>query len=42
MSEAIKGYYKVPFRQVYCETIGGWLASVWQCHVVYRILPRKL
>jgi hypothetical protein len=36
------GYYKVPFRQVYCETLRHWLASVILCHVVYRLAPPKL
>lgn len=36
---SIDDYYKVPFRQVYCETIWGWLASVWRCHVIYRLRP---
>lgn len=35
----MKGYYKVPFRQVYCETLRGWLAEVILCHIVYRIQP---
>ena len=38
----VKGYYKVPFRQVYCETLRQWLASVILCHVVYRLDPPKL
>ena len=38
----MKGYYKVPFRQVYCETIRQWLASLILCHVVYRLDPPKL
>lgn len=35
----MKGYYKVPGREVYCETLRGWLASVILCHVVYRLSP---
>lgn len=35
----MKGYYKVPFRQVYCETIRCWLAETIYCHVVLRINP---
>ena len=33
----MKGYYKVPFRQVYCETLRVWAASVIYCHVVLRL-----
>ena len=35
----MKGYYKVPFRQVYCETIRLWLAAVIRCFVVYKLDP---
>lgn len=35
----LKGYYKVPFRQVYCETIRGWIAETIYCHVVLKIDP---
>lgn len=38
----MKGYYKVPFRHVYCETLRLWLASVIECHVVYRLRPPNL
>jgi len=38
----IKGYYKVPFRRVYCETIRQWLASIVLCFVVYKLDPPKL
>ena len=33
----MKGYYKVPFRQVYCETLRVWIASVIYCHIVLRL-----
>jgi hypothetical protein len=35
----MKGYYRVPFRQVYCETLRTWAAAVILCHVVYRLAP---
>lgn len=34
--------YKVPFRQVYTETIRQWIAETILCHVVYRISPPVL
>lgn len=33
----MKGYYKVPFRQVYCDTLREWLASVIECHVILKL-----
>lgn len=31
--------WKVPFRQVYCDTLLTWLrATIW-CHVVLRLYP---
>jgi hypothetical protein len=38
----MKGFYKVPFRQVYCETIRQWLASVVLSFVVYKLNPPNL
>ena len=38
----MKGYYKVPFREVYCYSIRTWLAAVIRCHVVSRLDPPKL
>jgi hypothetical protein len=38
----MKGFYKVPFRQVYCSTLRQWLASVLLCHVVYKLDPPVL
>ncbi|SOD42383.1 hypothetical protein SAMN06298226_2722 [Nitrosovibrio sp. Nv4] len=35
----MKGYYKVPFRKVYCETLRLWLAATINCHVVLRLAP---
>lgn len=29
--KALSEYYKVPFRDVYCETGGGWLAACIRC-----------
>lgn len=33
------GYYKVLRRQVYCETLRGWLAEMIYCHIVLRLRP---
>jgi len=41
-SSRLKGYYKVPFRDVHCETLRQWVASIILCHIVYRIDPPKL
>ena len=38
----MKGYYKVPGRQVYCETLRQWLAEVVLCFVVYKLAPPVL
>ena len=38
----MKGYWKVPFRQVYCESLRIWLAEVIHCHVYYRLNHPKL
>jgi hypothetical protein len=38
----MKGYYKVPARDVYCETLRHWLASAILCHIVYRLMPPVL
>lgn len=38
----MKGYWKVPFRQVYCESFRGWIAETIYCHVCLRIDPPKL
>jgi hypothetical protein len=37
----MKGFYKVPFRQVFCGSLRSWLASVIECHVVLRLDPPK-
>lgn len=39
---ALKDYYKVPGRQVYCATLRLWLASTILSHVVYRLAPPPL
>lgn len=31
--------WKVPGRQVYCETFGVWLKTCFYCHVWLRIRP---
>lgn len=38
----MKGYYKVPAREVYCGSLRGWVASVFHCHVWLRIFPPNL
>lgn len=38
----MKGYYKVPFRQVYCPTLRQVIAQTIYCHVVIRLDPVKL
>ena len=35
----MKGYYKVPFRQVYCESFRMWVASCVEIFVVYKLRP---
>jgi hypothetical protein len=30
---------KVPFRQVYCDSVGSWLKAVLWCHVVIKVFP---
>lgn len=35
----MKGYHKVPFRQVYCGSIRRWLASVVRSFIVYKLDP---
>jgi len=40
--DPMKGYYKVPFRQVYCETFRDWLSELIYCHVCLRLSPPKL
>lgn len=31
--------WKVPFRQVYCDTFGAWLRAVLWCFVVLKVFP---
>lgn len=38
----LSSYWKVPFRQVYCETFRVWLAEVIHCHVVLKLNPPNL
>lgn len=37
----MKGYIKVPFPQVYCDSWRSWLAELILCHVVYKLSPPK-
>jgi len=41
-SGKMKGYYKVPFRDVYCDTLRSYSAEIILCHVVYRLDPPSL
>jgi hypothetical protein len=38
----MKGYLKVPLRQVYCASFWGWLRETFYCHVTLRLRPPKL
>jgi len=38
----MKGYYKIPLRQVYCDTLRGWIAEMILIFIVYKIDPPKL
>jgi len=33
----MKGYYKVPFRSCYANSIWGWVKYTWYCHIVIRL-----
>lgn len=33
----IKGYWKVPLRQVYCKKFWHWVGATIYCHVVLRL-----
>jgi hypothetical protein len=35
----MKGFHKVPCREVYCDTWRAWLAEVVLCFVVYKLMP---
>lgn len=38
----MKGYYKVPFRRCYADSIRGWVKACWHCYVVLRVFPPNL
>lgn len=38
-STKLSDMYKVPFRNVYCDTFRMWIAETIYCHVVLRINP---
>ena len=40
--ESLSRYWKVPFRDVYCDGFRLWVAAVIRCHVVYRLDPPML
>lgn len=33
----LKDYWKVPFREVYCDTFGAWVRETVWCHIVLRL-----
>lgn len=37
----MKGFYKVPGREVYCATLRIWLASVVYSYVVLKLDPNN-
>ena len=42
MDKLLKAYWKVPFRQVYCETLRQCIGETIYCHIVLRINPPNL
>lgn len=37
--DSMKGYWKVPFRSVFCSSFGGMVkATIW-CHIVLKLFP---
>lgn len=38
----MNSYYKVPGRDVYCETLLMWAVSCFRCHVWLRVFPPNL
>jgi len=34
--------YKIPFRQIYCETLSGWLHEVLWCFVVIPLFQSDI
>lgn len=38
----MKGYYKIPQRMVYVQTIKDWIKETIYCHVVLKIWPPNL
>lgn len=38
----MKGYWKIPGRDVYCATFRVWLAEMIYCYVVLRLNPPNL
>jgi hypothetical protein len=39
MRESMSTMWKVPFRRVYCETLGDMLRETLWCHAVLRLFP---
>lgn len=42
MNQALNSYWKVPAREVYCETLWGCVKSTLYCHVWLRLNPPNL
>ncbi len=37
----MKNYYKVPCRQIYCDTIRMWFAETIYCLIVLKLNPQR-
>ena len=33
--------WKVPNRQVYCDTFAGWLRACWHCHIALKFAVHR-
>ena len=36
-NKPLSAYYKVPFRDVHCETLWLWFVAVARCHIWRRV-----
>jgi len=39
LNNFMQNYYKVPFRDVYCETFKSWVAQIIKIFIVYKLDP---
>lgn len=39
---ALRGYWKIPRRQVYCATLGGWLREMLWVFVVLKLFRNDI